>query len=220
MLAAATISDTNTDATVDLARVDLWRYVAACYYEPTEAFAEEHLFDSMVAAAGLLDDELAACACRLRDAFVADDLQTLLVDYTRLFLGPMLPLARPYGSFWLTGDHTVMQESTQAVLDLYEQGGFDIDDTFQELPDHVAVELEFVYQLAFRQHQATLIGDQAELARLSSVRQRFMVAHLGAWVGRFTAAVQAGAGTGFYRELGAFTERLVQLDGAGSGTSR
>ncbi|MFM2059962.1 MAG: hypothetical protein RLY71_4347 [Pseudomonadota bacterium] len=201
-------------AAADMARVDLWRYVAACYYEPTEAFVEEHLFESMRRAALSVDTGLAEQAEQLGAAFAADDMQTLLVDYTRLFLGPMKPHAQPYGSFWLTGEYTVMQEATLSVLDLYEQGGFAVDDAFQELPDHVAVELEFVYQLAFRQHQARLTGDEVELARLTGVRQQFMAVHLGAWAGHFCTALQAGAETGFYRQLGAFTARLVQLESA------
>jgi hypothetical protein len=43
------------------AREDFCRYLAACYYEPSIDFAEERLFDSMLAAAGAIDPELAEC---------------------------------------------------------------------------------------------------------------------------------------------------------------
>ena len=84
--------------------------------------------------------------------------QTLLVDYTRLFLGPPQPLARPHGSFWLTGETTLMQDATMAVLDLYQEGGFELDDEFREVPDHVAVELEFLYLLIFKRNEAQRAG--------------------------------------------------------------
>ena len=83
------------------AREDLCRYLAGCYYEPGPEFAEEGLFDSMLAAASRIDPGLAEHARRLGEAFAAQDLQTLLVDYTRLFLGPVQTLAKPYGSVWL-----------------------------------------------------------------------------------------------------------------------
>jgi|PlaIllAssembly_1097288.scaffolds.fasta_scaffold283726_2 Nitrate reductase delta subunit len=41
-----------------------------------------------------------------------------------------------------------------ALLKLYEQGGFEIDPEFPDLPDPVAVELEFMYLLTHHQNQA------------------------------------------------------------------
>jgi len=192
------------------ARADLCRFLSGCYYEPGPEFTEENLFGSMVAAATLVDPDLAEHARRLGKAFAMDDTQTLLVDYTRLFLGPVQPLAKPYGSVWLTGETTLMQEATMAVLELYKEGGFDIDEAFRELPDHVAVELEFLYLLLFKRNVARRSNATDELAALTTLQQRFLAQHLGAWIGPFAAAVQAGAETAFYRELGAFTERFVR----------
>lgn len=194
----------------DSLRADLCRFLAACYYEPTLAFAEERLFDSMRAAAQGLDAELAEGAVRLGDAFAAQDLQDLLIDYTRLFLGPVQPLARPYGSFWLEGETTLMQDSTMDVLALYREGGFEIDEAFHDLPDHVAVELEFLYLLTFRQQQAQIVGDAPASASWSELRQRFLQRHLAAWIGPFAAALRAGAQTAFYRELSELTERFIR----------
>jgi TorA maturation chaperone TorD len=200
------------------ARADLCRFLAGCYYEPGPEFAEEKLFDSMLAAATRIDPDLAERARRLGQAFVADDAQTLLVDYTRLFLGPVQPLAKPYGSVWLTGETTLMQESTMAVLELYRQGGFEIDEAFRELPDHVAVELEFLYLLLFKRNQARRDHAADDLDAIAALQQRFLAQHLGAWIGPFAAAVQTGAETTFYRELGALTEHFVRMEEAGAST--
>lgn len=198
------------------ARADLCRFLSACYYEPGPEFAEEKLFDSMLAAATRIDPQLAEHARRLGTAFVDQDAQTLLIDYTRLFLGPVQMLARPYGSYWLSGETTVMRDSSMHVLDLYGQGGFEIDAEFRELPDHVAVELEFLYLLIFKQAQARHAGAADEAAAMAALQQRFLAQHLGAWVGPFCAAIRAGAETAFYRELGAITERFVRIEEAGS----
>lgn len=203
------------------AREDLCRFLSACYYEPTTDFSEEHLFDSMLAAASAIHPDLAGCARKLGAAFVAQDLQTLLVDYTRLFIGPSQPMAMPYASFWLTDDQSMRHEATTAVLDLYEQGGFDVNEDFRELPDHVAAELEFLYLLTYRQHRAQLAqlaplaqldGNADELSAVNALRRRFMEEHLRAWLGPFAAAVKSGAETEFYRELAAFTERFVRME--------
>jgi TorA maturation chaperone TorD len=194
------------------AREDFCRYLAACYYEPSIDFAEERLFDSMLAAAGAIDPELAECTRALGEAFFAESLQTLLVDYTALFIGPSQPRAMPYASFWLTDDQSLRHEATMAVLDFYEQGGLDVSDEFRELPDHVAVELEFLYLLACSKNQASDAGDTAELSRIAALHRRFLLEHLGTWLGGFADALRSGAGTAFYRKLAGLTERFVRLE--------
>ncbi len=123
----------------------------------------------------------------------------------------MLPRAKPYGSLWLSGETQLMQDSTLAVLELYRQGGFQVDDDARELPDHVAVELEFLYLLTFSGNQARQAGRLDVVATTKALRRRFLAEHLGAWIGRFASAVEAGAETAFYRELATLTERFVRL---------
>lgn len=203
--------NTPDSASAASARADLCRFLCACHYEPAVEFVEEKMFDSMIEAAGRIDPELGERARKLGQAFAAQDMQTLLIDYTRLFLGPGQPLAQPYGSCWLSGQTTLMQESTMAVLELYEQGGFEIDEEFRDLPDHVAVELEFLYLLIFTQNQARASGNVNDLVATQALQRRFLGEHLGAWISPFAQAVEAGAETAFYRELAGFTERFVQM---------
>mgnify|MGYP001604135920 CR=1 FL=1 len=194
------------------AREDLCRFLSACYYEPTADFSEERLFDSMLAAASAIHPDLAECARKLGVAFAAQGMQTLLVDYTALLIGPAQPRAMPYASFWLTEDQSGRHEATMAVLDFYEQGGFDVSEDLRELPDHIAVELEFLYLLTFAQNQAQLSGNMDELSAANALHRRFLAEHMGAWIGSFAAAVKSGAETAFYRELAEFTEKFVRME--------
>jgi TorA maturation chaperone TorD len=194
------------------AREVFCRLLAGCYYEPAPAFSEEKVFDSMREAASQIDQGLAQHARRLGEAFSTEGLENLLVDYTRLFLGPTQAIARPYGSVWMGGEATLMQDSTIAILELYQEGGFDIDENFRERPDHVAAELEFLYLLIFRENQLRRIGRRAALTATAGLRRRLLHEHLGAWIGPFTAAIEAGAGTKFYRELAIATNRFVRRE--------
>lgn len=196
-----------------LARQDLCRFLAGCYYEPGPEFAEERLFESILSAAQRISPELAEHAQRLGQAFAATPLQDLLVDYTRLFLGAPHALAKPYASVWLTNDPELMQGSAMELLKLYEQGGFEIDPEFRDLPDHVAVELEFLYLLSYQQNQATATGYEPALQALASLRTAFLIGHLGRWLGPFILAVHDHAECEFYRELAEFTELFVRLEG-------
>lgn len=186
---------------VATARNDLCRFLSACYYEPAPEFAEEKMFDSMLIAAQKVHPDLVESTRRLGEAFAAQDVQTLLVDYTRLFLGPMRALAKPYGSCWLPAPATSDESLPLAVLDLYGEGGFDIDESLMELPDHVAVELEFLYLLNYKRNDTTTSGRTDEAAAIESLEHRFLNTHLGAWITPFAAAVIANAETAFYREL-------------------
>lgn len=194
------------------ARADLARLLAACYYQPGPEFAEERLFESMQAAAAGVDEGLAAQARLLGEAFASTDPQELLVDYTRLFLGPTNTLAQPYGSVWLERRQALMQDSTAAVLALYAEAGYEIDEEFRDLPDHIAAELEFLYLLLFRQAEALRNGDGEARARHAEVQRRLLYEHLGRWVEPLTAAIRAGAQTGFYRELAALTDEFVRRE--------
>ena len=198
-----------------LAREDLCRFLAACYYQPGPEFAEERVFDSMLDAATRIHTELAAQARRLGEEFSAEDPESLLLDYTRLFLGPSHVIAKPYGSVWLEDQNTLMGDSTMAVLALYEEGGFEIDEEFRELPDHIAAELEFLYLLIYRENEAHRIGEPEALKAATGLKKRFLDEQLGLWIGSFTATVKAGAQSGFYRQLAELTDRFVKMEASG-----
>jgi TorA maturation chaperone TorD len=202
----------NDDFASLAARADLCRLLAACYYEPAVEFAEERLFDSLAAAAGAIDAALAQQAAQLGAAFLATDLQELLVDYTRLLQGPVGAPAKPYGSVWLDAGEGLMRDSTLAALALYREGGFEVADDFRDLPDHVAAELEFLYLLLFRQAEALRQGNAAAGAEAAALRRRFVAEHLGAWAPPFTAALGAHAQTDFYRVLAELTAHAVALE--------
>lgn len=201
------------------AREDLCRFLSACFYEPGPEFAEENLFDSMLLAAARIHPDLADHARKLGPAFAAQDLETLLVDYTRLFLGPVQALAQPYGSSWLSAPASTEDNPPLAVLDLYSEGGFEIDDEFRELPDHVAVELEFLYLLTFKGNEAREAGHTDDLLAVEQLERQFLSEHLGAWIGPFATAIKSGAETEFYRQLAELTERFVRMKEADLNTA-
>ncbi len=195
-----------------IARENLSRLLSACYYEPGPEFTEEKVFDSMLQAATRLDPQLAALAGQLGEDYAAEGQEALLLDYTRLFLGPNHIAAKPYGSIWLEGQNTVMGDSTMAVQKLYEQGGFDMSEDFREVPDHIAVELEFLYLLIYRENEAARKGEPEALRAMAALRKHFLEEHLGRWIGPFTSAVIAGAQCGFYRRLAELSDRFVKME--------
>ena len=203
---------TESEMHAAVAREDACRYIAACYYQPEPAFAEEGMFNSLLEAVSLVDTDLVPYAQQLGEEFDRTETEKLLLDYTRLFLGPSHILAKPYGSIWLEDEKTVMGDSTLAALALYNEGGFDIDEEFLELPDHIAVELEFLYLLIFRENEARMQGNSDRLNSVTDLKRRFLSQHLGRWVGPFTTAVMDSAESDFYRQLAKLTKAFVNLE--------
>jgi TorA maturation chaperone TorD len=203
-----------------IARSDFCRFLAACYYQPDPMFAEEQVFDSMQAAADRIDPSLSALSRRLGEAFATESQETLLLDYTRLFIGPTGAAALPYGSIWIDGRDTVMGDSTAAVLEFYEAGGFEISEDFRELPDHIAAELEFLYLLLYREYEMGSKDDAEALAAVSGLRKRFLSEQLSRWIKPFTAAIAAGAQSAFYSELSTVTDRFIGMEADRTGTGK
>jgi len=205
----------HSDLEKGTARESLCRYLAARYYQPGPEFAEEKVFDSMLDAATRIHPDLAAHARRLGEEFSAEEPESLLLDYTRLFLGPAHVVAKPYGSVWLEGENTLMGDSTMAVQELYHEGGFEIDEGFRELPDHIAAELEFLYLLIYRENEGHRNGEPEALKAATTLKKRFLDGQLGLWLGPFTAAVKGSAQSGFYRQLAELTDRFVKMEASG-----
>ena len=195
------------------ARADLCRFLAACYYLPGPEFAEERVFDSMREAAAKLDPDFAEPVDALGRAFAATPLQDLQVDYTALFLNPTGAAAMPYESFWVAGkDPMGTQEATEAVRRFYAEAGFEIDEEFRDLPDHIAAELELLFALIFREARARAMGDPTDELAATELRLRFLRSHLGRWVTPFTETLQAEADTDFYRTLAGVTRLFVSAE--------
>lgn len=193
------------------ARENLCRLLAACHYQPEAAFLEEGVFANLAQAATTLGPELATAAAPLDAAFRAEGLEPLLVEYTRLFLGPVEAVARPYGSVWLTKEKTLMQPVSHEVAAIYEEGGFELAEAFTDLPDHVVAELEFLYVLLFKENRARRDGD-VSLASVLALKSRFLREHLGAWTPAFCGAVEKGSTSPFYRGLAALTRAFVAAE--------
>ena len=73
-----------------------------------------------------------------------------------------------------------MGDSTMEVQRLYQEGGFQVEEAFDEMPDHVAVELEFLFLLNARLGNGQ--NEPGDHKRLAALKGRFLSEHLGQWI--------------------------------------
>lgn len=107
-----------------------------------------------------------------------DDWSAVEFSFNRLFVGPRALLAPPYASIYLDGDHTrLMNESTLKIRQLYELVGL-ASPWLNKIPDdHVALELDALWQI----EAAMEIVDSPQLRDVYA----YLMSHLQTWIPLF-----------------------------------
>ncbi|MDP2846134.1 MAG: molecular chaperone TorD family protein [Candidatus Methanoperedens sp.] len=161
--------------------------VQCCYRDLSQLFSyPEALPDKeLMFRAGVLEANL-------------PDIRELQSQYVRLFINalPQVPCP-PYGSIYLEG--SCMGETTVTVRSIYRKYGFETD----EMPDHIAVELEFLDYLK----QA---GQSEEIADSDFV---FLLTHLKSWAPAFFERVEKNDKNGFYRAVAQGAKNILLKGG-------
>lgn len=202
---------TNSDC-ITATREDVYRLLAACFYPPSKELFEE---DCCATLTGLLTSVAPDAVQYASDAVVAgreSSPESLAVEHARLFIGPFQLVAPPYGSIYLDDAKTVMGDSTARVAAFYHNCGLQLADDFHELPDHFAVELEFMSFLAFKQREAEVSGDTDEVCRIVALQKEFLDRFLMPWLEPFTAAIINDGEAPFYQAIARCTAAFITAD--------
>lgn len=183
-----------------LNRADCFKLLAACFYEPDKALLlEENVCDNLA----LLFEKIAPhttlhSAAQLKAALEKTEDEELRLDYATLFVGPFELAAAPYGSIYLEKNRRIMGESTIDVLRYYQDAGLSVD--IKEPPDHIVIELEFLYFLSSKEAAAVTADNGAEAKRYNTLQAQFFT-RLMTWIPEFCGQIQSRAATSYYRTL-------------------
>ncbi|MBA2881855.1 TorA maturation chaperone TorD [Desulfosalsimonas propionicica] len=178
--------------------------VAACYKEPASGLPQK--LDPLCGPQPVHEGISPPDIRELKNRFETGDPEELRLDHTRLFVGPFELVAPPFGSVYLDGKRTLMGESTRSAMELYRRAGLDMAEDFNNPPDHVIAELEF---LAYLHSARQAADDDDTLHLLRDLHHQFVRQHIGTWIEPFTSKMEQGAETGFYQLLAAVTRSLV-----------
>lgn len=189
-------------------RAESYKFLSLCYFQPDEELIPK------VADVALNDPFFAEMARHIPPAV---ELETLKVDHARLFVGPFKVLAPPYGSVYLE-DNRMMGDSTIDVIKCYENEGLNV--VVKDAPDHIAMELEFMYYLVVKELEAINDNNQQSLRSARQKQYSFLQVHLARWLPFFAENVLENAQTEFYRNLAHLSNVFVQNDQMGLQNSR
>jgi len=181
-------------------RGDCFKLLAACFYEPEKPlFLEEKVGEKL---GQLLDGQTldgARAARAMQSALQEQSQEKLSIDYAALFVGPFELLAAPYGSIYIEKKRTVMGDSTVHAARYYQEADLAVD--IKEPPDHIVIELEFMYYLCSKEVSAASndLADEAE--RFRDLQVRFFHNAMEPWLEQFCEAIRKATDNTFYVHL-------------------
>lgn len=186
------------------ARIIIYKLISNLYKEPTEDFLTS--LEMMETVTEEYDMELFQTINDMKREVKShsSNLEPLLVDYARLFIGPFNVLAPPYSSIYLEDKREVMGRSTTVVEDYYKKAGLQITNR-NEPADHLCFQFEFLYYL---NHQLANTDKYHYIDLQTEFYQNIFVK----WIPKFTFALKEGATTEFYRKLSLLTRLFVEKE--------
>lgn len=120
------------------------------------------------------------------------------VDFTNLFLMHLVP----YESFYTRDDQMIESGGENSVLKLYNELDFavELDKARVVSPDHIGVELEFMYMLSVATLNALQSDDKDSLCELFQVQRAFLKEHILEWTPLFLINAKRESRTPLYHD--------------------
>lgn len=139
-------------------------------------------------------------------------MKALRGEFTRLFVGPLPPLAPPWASYYLEPDRLLFQETTLWVRKRYQAYGFIAGERVNaEADDHIGLEFDFLYQLSKKTIETLQPNDSPEtLCRLLEDQHSFLTCHLIRFAALFQQRVSEFAALPYYRGIALIAKGFVE----------
>ncbi len=218
----------NDAAITALLRSQLYAVLARGFTEPPRALADRQADgnrgDELAAAVEALPggEDLAAVLGEFwRHRAAVNDkraLEELRSNYMELFGN--LRSERgfpPYETEYTGGANDFLKNQDLAdLMGFYRAFGLDLgaSDELRERPDHIAVELEFLHFLCWKEACAREEGNEEHIGICLDAEQKFLRDHLGRWAEVFARGVEKTATGGFFSALAALLRKMVTQEAA------
>ncbi len=131
----------------------------------------------------------------------------ILVEYTRLFIGPFKVLTHQYSCMYF-GGKSLMSDETIWVINYYEKMGLQFDQSIKDAPDHVAVETEFIYYMLFNELKNIEEGNSKKAIEFWKGQSEFFTKHYKKWIPSFCESIITETKNEYYK---AFAECLSKF---------
>lgn len=184
-------------------RAAAYKLLADCYQSPDEGTPDR--FQELNLIIAELYQDVSGIEQEL-----TEDIEELKKDHAKLFLGPFSLLAPPYGSVYIENSDHLIGETTINTEQWYAMEGMDV--AIKEVPDHIRIELEFMYYLIYQEQQLEANKKTEASEAYRDKQHAFLNQHLGRWVSKFADRVRGNTQTNFYKNLAELTDKFITKD--------
>ncbi len=203
-----------------------YQFLSTCLFEPgnwyLELLNDKKYMDEVGSCLGAIgNDKLSESFDQVRKGLQNTTLDTLLEEYRYTFGSTTVATDCPPYEMYFTGSHIFQQTHELAdISGFYRAFGLEVskDDTANRW-DHVAVELEFLHFLTYKQAYAIENHGDNEQESCLTAKKKFLNAHIGRWIQAFSRAVERKSPSGFYRKAAKLTSDFVHFDMENLGVS-
>jgi TorA maturation chaperone TorD len=200
------------------AHQSVYGFLAACFARPLSPREWEaaNRAGTAEAHAPPCDDELSAMLQKLTSYYHP---QASEQEFMALFKVPGGRYVAPYESVFrdvreIEGQRVgglLLGQSAVDVQKWYRLAALEFKDDCKELPDHIALELEYLAHLCGKECEFTAAGDAARVRRAQEMQRDFLAAHVCSWIGALRDRIVEKARSPFYGTVAdmavAFTTR-------------
>lgn len=185
-------------------RADLYRILSESFYPPKSEVAEK-----------LWVLAISKWAADSSEKFEPNSVE-LRLEYNRLFVGPNALPCPPYESVYRKErvDSEIGMLMGPTVLDVkkrYNEAGLEIAKSFTDLPDHIAIELEFMCFLCTKESESVASGADESIWRHR--QEEFCKLHLEPWIEEFSSRVINNTRSAYYRAAAELLRDWIQEEG-------
>lgn len=194
------------------ARAYIYQWLAEKYITPIGNEYAHFVTDTLRDALDYLELDYPKPHLGMIEASLTDlQQQEAILEYCRLFYGPHKLPAPPYGSYWLDNGTLMGNSSIKANWD-YGKWGLKISPKAKTLPDHICIELEFMYYLAVKEEEMNSAGHYDQAYSYAVAQQEFLANHLLRWIPLFADKVVTSTHMQLFIGLVRFTDSFIKDD--------
>lgn len=159
---------------------------------------------------------LVAESCASAEGFEREARQ----EFMNLFKVPGGQYVPPYESVFRdardidgrTVSGLLMGPSAMAVQQWYRLGALDISPEWEDLPDHIALELAYLAHLCAKEQEFASGGQEGLLGRAWEMERDFLAAHVVSWAGAMSHRIQSKTSHPYFLAVAALLVEFTQSD--------
>ena len=212
--------DENSD-TIKLAlanRQFLYQLIARCFSEEADgalvgALTSEHTLKELLLVPPI--DEVKCATTKLQSLInhYGDEIVTAArTEYAHVFLGPGALPSSPWESVHITGKNLLFQPQTLNVRDSYRSAGFLPMRYPAVADDHIALELDFLANVATKARNSFDENDRAACIQSLSIHRQFLDDHLLVWIDEYRNELAQDGMSDFYAAASSLAAAIAKRD--------